>query len=101
IIGSIGKERAEKIGAHKKGFRLYRGKGCKLCNQTGYEGRIGIFEVLEMTEKIRQLVMKRANSDEIRQEALAAGMTSMLDDGLNKVVKGVTSIEEVVRVTKE
>ncbi|MBU0598296.1 GspE/PulE family protein, partial [Patescibacteria group bacterium] len=98
---SLGKDRAIKIGLHKKGFRLYRGKGCKLCNGTGYEGRVGIFEVLEVTEKIRQLIMQRSNSDDIRKVAVSEGMTTMLDDGLNKVVKGATTIDELFRATRE
>jgi type IV pilus assembly protein PilB len=101
IEDTIGKERAEKMGLHKKGLRLYRGKGCKLCNGTGYEGRIGIFEVMDMTEEIRRLIMTRANSDEIRAAAIHGGMTTMLDDGLKKVLGGVTTIEEVMRATTE
>jgi len=97
----IGPERFERFGMSKKGFRLYRGKGCKLCNFTGYEGRIGIFEVLEMTEEVRRLIMKRANSDEIHTAALAQGMTPMIEDGLDKAIKGVTSIKEILRATRE
>lgn len=101
IEKAVGKKRAEAIGLRKKGFRLYRGKGCALCNGTGYEGRVGIFEVMEVTEEVRQLIMRRANSDEIRQAAILHGMTTMLDDGLQKAVRGVTSIEEVLRATRE
>ena len=101
IRESIGKGRATKMGFDKKGLRLYRGKGCKLCNFTGYEGRIGIFEVMEMNEEIRKLIMERANSDVIRSAALRVGMTTMLDDGLGKALKGITTIEEVLRATTE
>ncbi len=101
IRESIGKDRANKMGFDKKGLRLYRGKGCKLCNFTGYESRIGIFEVMEMNEEIRKLVMERANSDVIKSAALKAGMTTMLDDGLGKALKGMTTIQEVLRATTE
>ncbi|MFA5051938.1 MAG: GspE/PulE family protein [Patescibacteria group bacterium] len=97
----IGPERAAKIGVQREGFRLYRGKGCDLCSHTGYEGRIGIFEVMEITEEIRALIMRRANSDEIRRQAVAQGMTTMLDDGLTKVLAGITSVEEVLRASQE
>ncbi|MFA5134901.1 MAG: ATPase, T2SS/T4P/T4SS family [Patescibacteria group bacterium] len=97
----IGGERFAQLGMDKRGFRLYRGRGCKLCSNTGYEGRIAIFEVLEMTEAIRRLIMKQANSDEIRTAALHEGMTTMLDDGLHKAIRGVTTIEEVFRVSTE
>jgi type IV pilus assembly protein PilB len=101
IEDAIGKGRATKLGLNKKGVRLYRGKGCKLCNNTGYESRIGIFEVLEMTEEIRQLIMQRVNSDEIRKAAVAAGMTTMLEDGVKKALGSATTIEEVLRATTE
>jgi type IV pilus assembly protein PilB len=101
IDEAIGKERATKMGLHKKGLRLYRGKGCKLCNMTGYEGRIGIFEVMEMTEDLRKLIMERANSDVIRTAALTSGMTTMLDDGVKKALQGITTIQEIMRATTE
>lgn len=101
LMRILGPERAAKLGIQHEGFRLYRGKGCDLCSQTGYEGRIGIFEVMEITEEIRALIMRRANSDEIRRQAVGQGMTTMLDDGLAKAMAGVTSIEEVLRATQE
>ena len=79
---------------------LYKGKGCKICHNTGYNGRLGVFEVLEVSKDIRQLISGHSDSDEINKKALEEGMTTMLDDGLTKVKKGLTSIEEVVRVTK-
>lgn len=97
---AMGPERAERLDVSTKGFRLYRGRGCPLCNNTGFEGRVGIFEVLEVTEKVRQLIMDRAHSDQIRQAAIAEGMTSMLDDGLDKARRGITTIDEVLRASK-
>lgn len=84
----------------KKEIRVYQGKGCKVCHNTGYVGRIGIFEVLEVTKKIRELVANKSDSDVISRAAVSEGMTTMLDDGLQKVAKGLTTIKEVLRVTK-
>lgn len=78
----------------------YHAKGCKLCRFTGYSGRIGIFEVLEVTKEIRKLIAEKNDSDVISRRAVELGMTTMLDDGLAKVAKGMTTIEEVLRVTK-
>lgn len=83
-----------------KEIRVYKGRGCKVCHMTGYHGRIGVYEVLEVSKSIRELVAKRSDSDTIFQAAIAEGMTTMLDDGLQKVAKGSTTIEEVLRVTK-
>ncbi len=85
----------------KEQIRIYKGQGCQVCHKTGYSGRIGVFEVLEVTNNIRRLITQKANADTIQQQAVKEyGMTSMLDDGLNKVIQGVTTIEEVLRVTK-
>ena len=89
------------FGQGRKQIRLYKGKGCKLCGGSGYLGRVGIFEVLEVSEKIRELIMRRANADEVKAQAVADGMTTMFDDGLGKVVAGQTTIEEILRATKE
>lgn len=80
--------------------RLFRGKGCKICHTTGYSGRLGLFEVLEVNKDIKALIAAKKDSDVIQQKAIMDGMTTMLDDGLNKVAKGLTTIEEVLRVTK-
>jgi type IV pilus assembly protein PilB len=80
---------------------FYRGEGCQRCGKTGFKSRIGIHEVLEMNEQIRELVMKRANSDEIRKAAIASGMVSMLDDGFAKAVEGQTTLSEILRVFHE
>ncbi len=82
-------------------LRLYKGSGCKVCAGTGYSGRIGIFEVLEMTDNIKDLIIKRASSNEIMKVACQNGMTTMLEDGIKKALTGITTIEEVVRVTCE
>lgn len=84
----------------KAEVRIYQGKGCKLCHMTGYKGRVGAFEVLEITKTIRKLITDKSDADVIVKQAVSEGMTTMLDDGLSKVAKGVTTIEEVLRVTK-
>lgn len=84
----------------KKEIRIYKGQGCKVCHNTGYSGRVGVFEVLEVTKPIKKLIVEKADSDVIARKAKEEGMTTMLDDGLDKVAKGVTTIEEVLRVTK-
>lgn len=84
-----------------KEIRVFAGKGCNVCHKTGYVGRVGIFEVLELSESIKKLVTAKADADVIAKEAIAEGMTTMLDDGLDKIQLGVTTIEEVLRVTTE
>lgn len=82
-------------------MRVYHGKGCKVCSDTGYFGRIGIFEVLEMDDTVRELITKRAPALEIMKAAQRNGMTTMLEDGIGKVLSGVTTFEEIIRATKE
>jgi type II secretory ATPase GspE/PulE/Tfp pilus assembly ATPase PilB-like protein len=79
---------------------FFKGEGCKSCGDTGYSGRVGLFEVMIVTEKLRRMVTKKASSDEIKDAAIKEGMTSMLEDGLRKVLVGVTSLQEVLRATK-
>ncbi|TRZ79465.1 type II/IV secretion system protein [bacterium] len=81
-----------------KEVRVYRGKGCKECGFTGYRGRQGIFEVLEIQENIRELIMQDSDADEIEKQAIKNGMTRMIQDGARKIIKGITTIEEVMRV---
>lgn len=80
---------------------FYRGEGCRRCNDSGFKGRIGIYEILEIDSKMTEKINSRANADEIKQAARAAGMLTMLEDGLIKAKQGITTIEEVLRVTKE
>ncbi len=83
-----------------KSARLYKGAGCKLCHGTGYFGRLGIFEVLDVSPTVKKLINDRADADKIEATARTEGMTSMLDDGLAKMAKGLTTMEEVLRVIK-
>jgi type IV pilus assembly protein PilB len=77
----------------------YEAVGCARCNYSGYRGRIGLYEVMLNSEEIRELTIKRSSADEIRRVAIAQGMTPLRDDGLDKVGLGITSIEEVLRVS--
>ncbi|MDQ6621748.1 MAG: type II secretion system ATPase GspE [Pseudomonadota bacterium] len=80
---------------------LYRAKGCAHCAQTGYTGRVSIIEMLPITDQLRSLVMKHATSTDLRNEAIRGGMRTMYEDGLIKAVGGITTFEEVLRVTRE
>lgn len=84
-----------------KEITLFTGRGCKECNNTGYLGRIGIFEVLVVSEKITRMILARETSQQIEKIAIDEGMITMKQDGFLKVVEGTTSIEEVLRVAEE
>jgi len=77
---------------------LYRAKGCKKCNDIGYKGRMGIHEVLSMSETLERMTVEHASADEIKRQAIVEGMRTLRDDGFEKARMGVTSIEEVFRV---
>ncbi len=80
---------------------LYHAKGCKECAQTGFIGRISIMEMLPMSDSLRTHIMRHANSAELRAEAIKEGMVTMYEDGMRKALNGVTTFEEVLRVTRE
>ena len=79
---------------------LYKGMGCNLCGHTGYLDRIGIFEVIEVEESLRTLIIANANAEEIKDAAALLGTSSMLYDGMSKVIKGITTLSEVIRAIK-
>ncbi|MFI4874233.1 MAG: GspE/PulE family protein [Blastopirellula sp. JB062] len=81
------------------GRKFFKGVGCENCNNTGYKGRIGLFELLIMNDDIRDMIMRNASTDEIREEARRVGMITLRDAGMNLAYDGLTSIEEVVRET--
>jgi len=85
----------------KVGTKIFYGKGCSKCQNTGYTGRIGIFEILEMNDEIKHMIMEKANAEEIRIKAMEKGMVTMIEDGLEKVIAGLTTIDELLRVTRE
>ena len=82
-----------------KSLKTYKGAGCKTCNSTGYKGRIGLYEVMEVTDEIRELILIGASALELRKRAIEDGMISLRESGLAKIRNGVTTIEEVVRET--
>jgi len=83
-----------------RGHKLYKPVGCSHCNNTGYHGRKGIFEMLELNSEIRELAFTRASVTDLRRAAKASGMTTLLEDGHRKILRGVTAIEEIVRITQ-
>lgn len=95
-----GNEQEEKQ-AKPKDILFFHGKGCKECGNDGYIGRVGIFEVLEVTKEIAEAIVKNASTEELRTLATAQGMRSMVQDGIEKVTQGMTTIEEILRVTQE
>jgi type IV pilus assembly protein PilB len=87
------------VGAYEeKTYTFYRGKGCEKCRQTGYIGRTGIFEFMIVDDEIRDLILKRAPAHIIREAASRAGMKSLKEDAFEKVLLGITSWEELIRV---
>ncbi len=97
-------EREKSIMNAKKGLGsllFYRGKGCKQCNNSGYKGRIGIYEILENDEEMASLILKGASADQLRQKSREKGLLTMVQDGFIKAKNGITTIEEILRVTKE
>ena len=87
------------VAAASDGMVFYRKKGCPRCNQTGYKGRIGIYQLLTMSEQLESLAVTKASRDEIERAAIGEGMRTLWDDGLAKVAAGLTSIEELARVS--
>lgn len=84
----------------ERGQKFYRGVGCRDCRNSGYRGRIGIYELLHITDELREMIIHRKSATELQDVARKRGLKLMRDDGWVKVGKGVTTVEEVVRVTK-
>ena len=82
-----------------KTLKTYKGRGCPTCNDTGYKGRIGLYEVMEITDEIRELILIGASALELRKKSIEDGMISLRESGLQKIRNGVTTIEEVLRET--
>jgi type IV pilus assembly protein PilB len=94
VLAEIGLTRAEIAGRP-----FYYGKGCAECNETGYKGRKGLFELLVVTEPIRELINMRAPSGVIRARALELGMRTLREDGVRNILDGFTTVEEVLKYT--
>lgn len=86
------KEEADKV-------KVYKPSGCNSCHNTGYKGRVGLFEVMEVTDEIKDMILSRAQSKDIKKKAMENGMTTLRRSGLIKIMEGVTSVEEVLRET--
>ena len=80
---------------------FYKGTGCNECSNTGYKGRLSIHEVLEINDSVREAILRKSSSSEIKQVAVKSGMVTMLEDGLYKVMAGLTTVEEILRITNE
>jgi type IV pilus assembly protein PilB len=100
IVKSLPEDVVNKHFGSEEKVTMYQGMGCKVCHGSGYAGRVGIFEVLEITNNIKTLITQKKEADVIAKQAASEGMTSMLDDGLEKIAKGITTLSEVLRVTK-
>jgi type II secretory ATPase GspE/PulE/Tfp pilus assembly ATPase PilB-like protein len=83
------------------GAELFRGKGCDDCRGTGYRGRSGIYELFGITEEVRSLIVRKASAGEIRRHAVENGMVTLREDGWARVCAGLTTVEEILRVTQE
>jgi type IV pilus assembly protein PilB len=81
-----------------KDITLHRATGCGRCNNTGYKGRLGLYEIMLVTEAVERLIVERKSADEIGRVARAEGMVSLREDGLERVLQGITSVEEISRV---
>jgi type IV pilus assembly protein PilB len=82
-----------------KRAKLFKGSGCRTCGDSGYKGRIALYEVMPMTDRLKEMVLQGASSAELKQEMIAQGVNSLRLSGINKILEGVTTVEEVVRVT--
>lgn len=91
----------QELGLDPKNQKFYKGQGCEECHMSGFLGRIGIYEVLPVTENIRILTTEKASADKILKQAINEGFITMLYDGVNKVAAGLTTIEEVLKAVKE
>ncbi len=83
----------------KEDIKFYKGKGCPKCNFTGYKGRIGIYEIMEVNQSIRELIVEKSPTDVIRKAAIENGMMTLRESGIEKIKRGITTVEEVIRTT--
>lgn len=100
-IGLAGQRQGNTDNKEYTEIKFYRGKGCSKCMNTGYKGRIGISELMIPDEKIRDLTIAKAPHEEIKKQAITAGMITLKEDGIQKIKEGITTVEEVLRVTQE
>ena len=103
IQSAASPEEMREIGVRHPGrpVRVYRSTGCAACSYSGYRGRLGIFELMFVDDEIRSMVSKNVDSKTIKQKAVSKGMGTLRADGARKVLRGVTSVAEVLRATEE
>jgi type IV pilus assembly protein PilB len=101
LLKYISEPIVNKIFGNEQTIRLYKGKGCDLCHNSSYEGRMGIFEILVVDDEIKRAIIDKQDATTIRKLAQKKGMQTMLEDGLEKAIRGETTIAEVLRVSKE
>lgn len=101
INKQLSKDLIKKYDLDNPSLKLFHGRGCPLCQNTGYKGRKGIYEILEMNSEIKQLVMDKSNAEIIKEKAVQNGMLPIIEDGIQKALNGITTINEILRVTKE
>jgi type II secretory ATPase GspE/PulE/Tfp pilus assembly ATPase PilB-like protein len=99
IVQSYGEEDFAKLNIpYNNSFRLFRAKGCDLCDKTGYKGRMGIHELVVATDGIKRLIQKHESVETLRNKAISEGMTTLLQDGILKSLRGLTDFMQVRRV---
>lgn len=101
IAHDIDEKVAQMVFKDKNRGKIYRGVGCESCKNTGYKGRIGIYELFVITEEVRSLIVQKTGSNVLRQKAIEGNMSTLREDGWDKVRRGITTVEEVLRVTQE
>lgn len=89
------------LGVQKTRPTFYRGAGCQVCGTTGYRGRTGIYELMVMDDQVRMLIGAKAEASKIREVAISKGMVPLKLDGANKVLKGITTTEEIMRIAQQ
>lgn len=101
LLQTLVKEGAAMAGQKVEELLFYRGRGCNQCNQEGYKGRMGIYEVLEINDDLARVIQENGTAEDLSKVAIAGGMMTMIQDGFLKAKAGITTIEEILRVTKE
>jgi general secretion pathway protein E len=94
-------ELLKSLGIASGNVTFYRGEGCPACNKTGYQGRVGLYELMDMSEAVRELIISKASSSAIKAAASKSGFKTLRQEGLVKAAAGLTTVEEVLRVTQE
>jgi type IV pilus assembly protein PilB len=100
-VGMASEEVMRELGwdPRKGSFKMYKGKGCSDCNMTGYAGRLGLYEVLHCSSALREMILERASSPDIKRRAIQEGMVTLRHHGISKIQEGITSVEEVLKET--